>query len=1119
MINIFCQTCFMPKKHKQIHLKRIMRLSVLLLCFTFSLFARNADSQNAKVSLNKQNVAVHDILNAIEEQTDYLFIYNKKNVNVDRLASVSASEQSVANVLSQLFKGTNVSFKMEGKHIVLVQNEAKGNEAHAIQQTEKSIRGAVKDKNGEPIIGANVVVKGTTNGTITDIDGQYTLNGVSDKDILTISYIGYIAKDVPVKGQLNINILLEEDTQALDEVVVVGYGTVKKRDLTGSVASVSAEKITQVAVSNPALALQGRVPGVLVEQTDFAPGSSPKIRVRGNRSFNASNDPLYVVDGMPLTTGLDAINPSDIESIDVLKDASATAIYGARGANGVIIVTTKKGKEGRIQVDYNGYVGVQSIAKKLDLMNGAEWVESLREAYRMTGVYKSDTPSKEEDAQLPRLSADPYALESVLMAYDENGNYDPSKVRSYDWMDKTLHTGIVHNHDLNVRGGSEKTQYSISASYHYNDGVVRQRDYEKYTVRLNLDQQIGSFLKAGLQTQYMHSLANKDVGAYSNSLNSYPVAYPYDENGDFIINPGGDAWIYNPLMNLKNAIIQQKIDRYMGSYYLEAKIWDGLKFRSNLGTDFRQVQDLDFKGSLTTQNKGGLSTASNKGNKSYLFTLENMLMYAKEFNKDHNLNVTLLQSIQRYQEDSYGVEVKDLPYEYQHFWNLGSAAEISKVESNYKKWTLASFMGRINYNFKDRYLLTVSARYDGSSRLAEGHKWVLFPSAAFAWRIMDEPFMPEFDALSNLKLRIGWGRTGNSAVDPYQTMGGLKLQNYIFGSSNAIGFYPNMMRNPYLTWETTDQTNIGLDFGFFNNRLSGTIDLYLQKTHDLLMERQLPVVSGYESVMTNIGKTQNKGIEIALSSVNFESQKGFNWTTDLMLYANKEEIVELYNGKKDDIGNKWFIGHPIEVHYDYKFDRIWQDTPEDHAEMEKFNKNGAQFEPGKVKVVDQNGDYKITAEDRVILGNERPKLVVSLNNNFSYKGFDLSLLLNGEFGKKISYSPPLGLNGRENYIKVDYWTPSNPNGKYPRPDASKTPQYLGTINYYNGSYLRVENITLGYTIPSLLTKKALIERLRVYTSVQNPVVFTSFPGIDPEGARGNQYPSVRNFMFGVNVSF
>lgn len=1091
-------------------MKKVFRSTALLfLCTT--LYAQDITQT---LSMNLQNVTLKEFFKNLEAQTSFSVVYRDVILSENPDVAISASNRPLKEILSQVLEKHGLSYKVSNKTIVIVKAEA---QASVKQQKTKKVSGVITDDTGLPVAGANIVVKGTTNGTISDMDGNFSLD-VAPGEVLEISYIGFLPMEIKVDNKSTFNILLKEDAQGLDEVVVVGYGTVKKRDLTGAVASISSEKIEQVAVTNPALALQGRVPGVLVEQTNYAPGGGLKIRVRGNRSFNASNDPLYVVDGMPLTTGIEAINPSDIESIDVLKDASATAIYGARGANGVIIVTTKKGKEGRVQVDYNGYVGVQTVAKKMDIMDGAEWVESMREAYRATGLYKSDVASAEEDAKMPRLAADPYSLQSVLMAYDENGNYDPSKVRSFDWLGETLHNRI-HNHNLNIRGGSNKTQYSISSSYLYNDGVIKNRDYEKYTVRMNLDQKIGKIMKVGLQTQYMHSFENKDIGVYSNAANNYPTSVPYDENGELILNPGGDPMLYNSLMDLDNAISQRKVDRFMGSYYAEIDIWDGLKFRTNLGTDFHQIQDLDFRGSMTTANKGGLSTASNNGQKSYLFTLENMLTYTKKFNKVHNLNVTALQSIQRYQQDKYGISVKDLPYEYQHFWNLGSASTITGVSSDYMKWTLASFMGRVNYNILDRYLFTVSARYDGSSRLAKGNKWVLFPSAAFAWRIMDEPFMPKADWLSNLKLRLGWGRTGNSAVDPYQTLGGLSLKKYNFGNSNAIGYYPSVMPNPNLTWETTTQTNLAIDFGFFNNRLSGSIDLYLQQTKDLLMSRQLPVVSGYESVMANIGKTQNKGIEIALSSVNFESEKGFNWTTDLVLYSNKEEIKELYNGKKDDVGNQWFIGQPINVIYDYQFDRIWQDTPEDHTEMEKFNANGANFAPGTIKLVDQNGDYKITADDRVILGNSRPKLVASLNNNFSYKGFDLSVLLNGEFGKKITYSARHNLNGRENYVRLNYWTPSNPSNECPRPNANQQPRYVSTIQYYDGTYLRVRDITLGYTLPSVLTKQAFIERLRFYASVQNPFLFTCFPGVDPEGARGLDYPSVRSFMFGANISF
>lgn len=1094
--------------------KIIKAILCLLVCFI-------SENIYAQINISEKNRSIREIIHKIEKSSNYNFFFNNAMSALDKKVSVQLSDSSIEEVLNNLLKDTDIAYAMkEDNQIVLTNLNIPENDGpKAPQQTPvRSVKGTVVDEHGDPVIGVNVVEKGTTNGVITDIDGMFAFS-VAENAILQFSYIGYLSQETAVKKQQNLQIVLKEDLQKLDEVVVIGYGTVKKRDLTGSVSSVSADQIKQVAVVNPALALQGRAAGVLVQQTDFSPSGGLQIRVRGNRSLSASNDPLYVVDGMPITTGIEAINPADIESMDILKDASATAIYGSRGANGVILITTKKGKEGRVQVDYNGYIGMQTVAKKLDIMNGAEWTEALREAYRATGLYTSDTPSAEQDALMPRLAADPYSLESVLMAYDANGNYDPSKVRSFDWLGATLHNSLIHNHNLNLRGGSQKTQYSVSASYTYNDGIVKNRDYEKYTVRVNLDQEISKVFKVGLQTQYTHSNENMGIGVYTSAINNYPVSAPYDAEGNLILNPGGDPMLYNALMDLDNAVSVQKLDRYMGTFYLEASIMDGLKFRSNIGTDNRNLQKLDFRGSMTTANKGGLSTATNAGEKSYLFTLENMLTYTKKFNQIHDLGVTALQSIQRFAEDKYTMSVKDLPYEYQHFYNVGSASTITGVGSEYTKWTMASFMGRVNYGLLDRYLLTVSARYDGSSRLAEGNKWVVFPSAAFAWRLIDEPFMPEWDFLSNLKIRFGWGRTGNSAVKSYETLGGLNLQKYNYGDAHVIGYYPNIMPNPDLTWETTEQTNFGIDFGFLNGRISGVIELYNQRTKDLLMKRQLPVASGYESVVANIGKTQNKGIEFSLNTINLQSAKGLNWSTDLILYSNKEKIVELYNGKKDDIGNKWFIGQPISVIYDYEFDRIWQNTEEDLEEMAKFNANGANFVPGTIKLVDQNGDYKITAEDQVIIGNGRPKLVGSLVNNFSYNGFDLSVFLNAELGKKITYSAARNMNGRENYIRMNYWTATNPSNEAPQPNANQTPRYVSSICYHNGSFLRVRDITLGYTLPDLMTKNLSLSRLRFYASVQNAFLFTNFPGVDPEGARGNDYPSARTFMFGVNASF
>lgn len=504
-----------------------------------------------------------------------------------------------------------------------------------------------------------------------------------------------------------------------------------------------------------------------------------------------------------------------------------------------------------------------------------------------------------------------------------------------------------------------------------------------------------------------------------------------------------------------------------------------------------------------------------------MLTWENYFTYNREFGRKHNLGVTLLQSVQQDLTENLSGQVEKLPSDALKYYDLAAGLIIDGVGSNYIKWNMASFMGRVNYSFLDRYLLTVSARYDGSSRLAEGHKWVLFPSAALAWRIVDEPFMKDISWLDNLKLRLGYGKTGNSAVDPYQTQGQLALQHYVFnnGSNEYIGYAPSIMANSLLTWETTDQWNIGIDFGFLKNRINGSIELYLQNTTDLLLERQLPVVSGFSSVMSNVGSTRNKGIEITLNTRNIQN-KNFTWTTDITFSANKEEIVELYNGKHDDVGNRWFIGHPIDVYYDYKKIGIWQNTEEDLAEMAKFNANGANFTSGSIKVEDVDKNYRITDADKQILGSTRPKFTASMVNNFEFKGFDLSLFLYASVGGYLKNDIEfMEKPGRANTVKVDYWTPSNPTNAFPRPTADvESLDYISTLGYDKANFLRVRNVTLGYTLPEQLSKKIKMNKVRFYLSANNPLIFTSFTGIDPEGANGRTAPSYSTWMFGINLS-
>lgn len=1091
----------------------------LLLCS--GLYAQNI-TQN--ITLNLRNATLKEFFNRIENQTTYSVVYRDVILSEANNITLATENKPLNEVLDQVLAPKRLSYKLSNKTIVILPaSPAKDNTKTNRGET---LTGVIKDDAGQPIVGANIVVKGKMVGTVSGLKGEFEIEA-TENDILIISYIGYLTREIKIGNKTNLKISLQEDALGLDEVVVVGYGTVKKRDLTGSVASINAQKISAVPATTAAEALQGRVPGVLVTNTNWSPGQSPGVMIRGKRSITASNDPLYVVDGIPITGGLKEISPTDIESMEVLKDASATAIYGARGANGVILITTKQGQEGKTQVDYNGYFGMQTIQNELDLMNGAEYAEYVREAYRNTtktaNRYMSDTANKEQDMLNARFKQDPYVLESVLMGYDDSGNYNPSRVRSMDWMDHVTRTGFLTDHQISIRGGGQKTNFLVSATYNKNKGVFKDEDYERYSIRANLNHEINKYIKIGLQTQYSHSTFNRGSGLAGN-WRVTPLGSLYEEDGSLTQMVGSDPQMWNPLLDLQKGAIDKplKTTRYLGSYFLEIKLpIEGLKFRSNLGIDSRTVQDYQFNSGHSTARQNGTSSASNAMQKYTMFTLENLLFYDKQFNDKHSLGITFLQSIQEDKSETNSASVEDLPSDILKYYDLGSALTIKGVGSGFSKWNMASFMGRINYSFLGKYLLTVSARYDGSSRLAEGHKWVLFPSAALAWRISDEKWLKDKPGIDNLKLRIGYGKTGNSAVSPYQTKGSLSIIKYPFdnGATEMIGYAPNLMANNLLTWETTDQWNLGIDFGFLKNRITGTLDLYLQNTSDLLLNRQLPVVSGFPQVLSNVGKTRNKGLELLVTTQNI-IRKDFNWNTDWMFYHNHEEIVSLYNGKQDDKGSGWFIGEPINVHYDYHKIGIWQNTPEDLAEMEKFNANGSNFVPGSIRIEDLNEDYKITDEDKKILGTPRPKLIASMVNNFQYKGFDLSVFLYASFGSMIYNNVNiLEQSGRNNTVKVDYWTPQNPTNAYPRPSVDfERPPYVSSLYYEKASYLRIRTITLGYTFPKALTQHLLAKKIRLYLTAQNPFIFTNYSGIDPEGASGNTTPSVSSWMVGINLS-
>lgn len=971
----------------------------------------------------------------------------------------------------------------------------------------RAVSGKVSDAGGNPLPGVSVTVKGTAQGAISDAAGKFSVQAANNAT-LVFSYIGYKAQEVKVGSQNNINVALEEDAAALSEVIVVGYGSQKKSQTTGAISQVSAKQITEMPITNLGQALQGRTAGVDVSQSGSKPGSTPKILIRGRRSFNAGNDPLYVVDGIPLSAGYEDMNPSDIQSIEVLKDATATAIYGARGANGVVLVTTKRGAvKGKTVVTFDTYGGVSKPLDKIQLFNGAEFAEYVREAYRATNNYKdangnpvpTGVADAAADAKVAVLGGDPAV--AAGLAAGRNTNYQ----------DLILHNGIMQNHSLGVQGGNDKTQFYISGGFFQDKGISDGLDYTRMSLRANIDHNINSWLKVGLSSYTMYSIRNgENLNPYQFTINQNPLGRPYDDNGNIIFSQTNDALLTNPLAEIVPGaqVDNTKKYRIFNSLYTEFKIIEGLKYRINFGPDFTLSRSGRFIGAATNARKYGDPTASASNNFGFNWTLENVVTYNKTFAQKHNLGVTLLQSIQRDNFERYSTDVQGIPAETQQFYNLGNASAVLAVGSFLSEWTINSYMARINYDFNDKYLLTATMRRDGSSRFGENTKYGNFPGIALGWNISNEAFMKQIPWLDLLKLRAGWGKVGNQGVAPYQTQGLLSRTVYAWGNTAAYGYRPNTIGNPDLKWETSATANIGLDFSFLRGKIQGSLELYETNTTDLLLSDQLPGSIGFSAVTRNVGQTRNKGIELGFTTVNVNTAGGFKWTTDFTFTKNKEEIVSLYNGKVDDLGNRWFIGQPLNSYYDYKKVGIWQLNEKEEAAKfypgDKANPLGAGV--GQVKVQDTNGDGAITAADRVLLGSDIPNFSAGFTTRFTYKGFDLSAFLFGRFGNMIVsgfHQNNNALAGRYQQIKVDYWTPNNPTNEFPRPFSTQEfPQYNTTLIYFDGTFVKLRNINFGYTFPQSVAKKLGMESLRLFSSIQQPKIWSEYRskynGIDPE---------------------
>ena len=1002
------------------------------------------------------------------------------------------------------------------------------NSVSEVQQTKK-VTGRVSDSEGE-LIGATVMEKGTSNGVITNFDGSFTID-VQPGATLVVSYVGYISQEIKVGNQSNFDIVLEAEGGNLNEVVVIGYGTQRREAVTGSVANVNGEKLNQVAATNAAQALQGRVAGVLMTQTSSKPGEEMQIRIRGQRSLSASNDPLIVLDGIPFMGQLSDINPTDIKSLDILKDASATAIYGSRGANGVIIITTAKGNQGApAKVSYNGYVSFKTVFSKYPMMDGPTFSKFRQYA----GKYQN--------------------------------SLDESDDTNTDWQDLYYQTGVSHNHDLSVSGGTNGGSYSFGAGYYHDESVVPTEGYNRISVRGNFDQKVGKWFRFGLSTNNSYR-KNEGVNNMYNVLSSTPLSSPYDAEGNlkrYNSLPADDQVVVTKETVKRDKDVWLSENKGIGSYntlFGEVRCpWvEGLSYRINVGLNFRSSKSGSFTGTgVNNKDANAVNSGSVYENQTYNWAIENLITYDRSFDK-HNFNVVGMYSAEQTTYEQSGGSAQGIPADYFQYYALDKATgQANLVGYNYWQSGLMSWMGRVMYSYDNKYMVSAAVRSDASSRLAKGHQWHTYPAVSAGWNISRESFMENVGWVDNLKLRVGYGETSNQSISPYSTLGGLAIRNYNFGNGTnyMAGYYVNALPNPDLGWEYSKTWNLGLDFSLFRGRLYGSLEYYIQKTNDILLDVSLPSTSGVSSFTGNIGKTENKGWEFTLNGIILDNKNGWNWEAGINLYANRNKLTALASGEDRDEGNRWFVGYPIDVIYDYEYVGLWQAGEE--AAMNILEPGG---NVGMIKVK-YTGDYDanglptraIGPEDRQIISME-PDLIGGFHTTVGYKGFDLNVI--GAFqvgGKLISaiHSSNGYLNmltGRRNNIDIDYWTEENTGAKYPKPGgilSGDNPKYGSTLGYFDAGYLKIRAITLGYNFDNLKAIKDFgISRLRVYATVQNPFVlfspFNNESGLDPETNSwanqntavaygeysgkhkmpivGYNTPATRNFLFGINVTF
>ena len=1100
----------------------IMKITALILfIFAGTAFATETYSQVMKVTVMADKISTGKVINEIEKQTDYLFVYNVNEVNLKRTVQVNAENKPVAEVLKEVFEGTNIYYAMEGKNIMLM---SKTKESASAQQTDNKIKGVVKDTNGEPIIGANITVKGQSIGTITDIDGRFILEA-STNALLQVTYIGYVSQEVQVNNRKEITIILQEDAKALEEVVVIGYGTAKKSDLTGSTAQIKPEALTASVVGNALESLQGKAAGVAVFN-DNKPGASPSIRVRGSGSITASNEPLYVVDGFPLMDGnINDLNPSDIESMEILKDASSTAIYGSRGANGVVMITTKKGKSGTKNLSVNTSVGVQIPGRLANLISGEDFINFMNAGYKNQG------------------SNVPFPNNPSTYATDTN------------WEKEILeNSSLLQDYSITFDGSSNKTNYMLSTGFYNQEGLLKAQNYQKYTFHGNLQHSFNKWLTIGANTQFTYSIQDVFDSALIDIYRyGWPTEKIKDEDGAYNIASMHNTYMlypWNPVLDMNETTTRFTTNRFLGSLFAEMQLTKDLKYRLSLGIDLKNTRKYNYVSSESAINKasGLKGNGYNNWDKRFSKVMENILTYNHAWNK-HRLTATAVYSWQDFTYEDINLSGSGFENDQTGAWSMGLAdkSSVSWATNKYSN-KLISFTGRVSYVYDDKYLLTATSRWDGSSRFGANSKWGYFPSVGLGWRLSQESFLKSNKVITNLKIRSSFGITGNQEIGNYKSLAQLTGSNYTDGSSVIYGFKESI-GNGDLKWERTTQLDLGFDLGLWN-RMDIAFDYYIRNTNDLLYDVPIPSTSGYSRILSNIGKVTNKGWELSVGGTIIQN-KDFNLYASANITYNQNKIKELYGGV-DEVSVRYEAGGLARIlkvgeSVDAVYARHSLGIIKTQEQLEEYKKKvpntAANAQLGDEMYEDINKDGSISSDDYICLGSVQPKYFYGLNIGMEYKGFGISIY--GQGGHKYA-----SITGAEDYytnnsawamsyanltsyllygenqisnnvhIPTQYaykhmWSPENPDGDYPTAGAHDV--YLSDRTNSNWKYFILKNIQVNYDLAPLLKIKS-VKSLKVNLNFQNFVTFANHRGYNPiNGDTSN--PWAKSIILGINAKF